>query len=250
MQIVTRKEAKLLGLKRFFTGVGCVNGHLSERAVCNGQCIICRKKHYDPSDARAYNAAYREENREKLKEYDRVRNDTEAHREGVRRYYYANRDQCLEKARARSKETRQQYYANRKSAFERNPERKIAAEQREREFRARNAVAIRARVSAWVLANRDKARAQRAKRRALKANTIPCWSNELDDLVWPEAADAARRRSIGKVKWHADHMIPLAGKTACGLHVATNCQVIPQPLNNQKRNRMWLTEPLEWLQHL
>lgn len=38
---LTIEEAKLLGLKRYHTGVVCAQGHGSERFVCNGKCVQC-----------------------------------------------------------------------------------------------------------------------------------------------------------------------------------------------------------------
>lgn len=36
---ISKKDAKAAGLKRFFDGTPCKQGHLSERHVINGQCI-------------------------------------------------------------------------------------------------------------------------------------------------------------------------------------------------------------------
>lgn len=41
MQIITRSEAKALGLKRYFTGKPCKHGHMSERKVCDSRCLTC-----------------------------------------------------------------------------------------------------------------------------------------------------------------------------------------------------------------
>lgn len=87
------------------------------------------------------------------------------------------------------------------------------------------------------------------KREAKQRNATPDWSDELDDFVWNEAANLVRsRKEATGIDWHADHMIPLAGYDACGLHVALNCQVIPALLNMRKRTKMIFTEPFEWLQ--
>ena len=42
MNIITRKEALCLGLKRYYTGKPCKHGHLSERLISYG-CITCNK---------------------------------------------------------------------------------------------------------------------------------------------------------------------------------------------------------------
>ncbi|MGL4297327.1 MAG: hypothetical protein ACRCTG_16585 [Aestuariivirga sp.] len=87
--------------------------------------------------------------------------------------------------------------------------------------------------------------------RIRKRGRVPVWFGEFDWLVWEEAADLVpKRRECTGISWHADHMIPMSGKTASGLHVHSNCQVIPAVLNLMKRNKMVLSEPLEWLAHI
>jgi|SRR5690349_10328282 len=41
MQIISRKEAKVQGLKHYFTGVACKRGHVNERYVSTGNCVDC-----------------------------------------------------------------------------------------------------------------------------------------------------------------------------------------------------------------
>ena len=43
-EIISRKDARLAGMKRFFSGETCPNGHVSERLVSNGTCIVCSKE--------------------------------------------------------------------------------------------------------------------------------------------------------------------------------------------------------------
>lgn len=51
----SREEAALLGLKRFYTGIPCRRGHLSERWVSTTGCLSCRKPPPGPqSPASAY----------------------------------------------------------------------------------------------------------------------------------------------------------------------------------------------------
>lgn len=104
---------------------------------------------------------------------------------------------------------------------------------------------------AWQAANPENLRANCSRRRSAKLNANPAWDAELTDLVAIEAADlCVKREAATGFEWHVDHMIPLQARTACGLHTWANLQVIPQSLNLKKHNKMRLTEPMEWLQHV
>jgi 5-methylcytosine-specific restriction endonuclease McrA len=44
LKIVTRAEARVSGLKRFFTGRLCKRGHIAERSTSNGTCFDCANR--------------------------------------------------------------------------------------------------------------------------------------------------------------------------------------------------------------
>lgn len=44
MEIISCKEAKLLGLSRYFTGKPCKRGHTEERLVSSRQCMACARE--------------------------------------------------------------------------------------------------------------------------------------------------------------------------------------------------------------
>ena len=44
MKIITRKEAQEKKLKRYFTGIPCSKGHISERHTINHSCIECNNE--------------------------------------------------------------------------------------------------------------------------------------------------------------------------------------------------------------
>lgn len=62
----TGKEARQLGLPRYFTGLLCKRGHLSERYSTGGHCVDCDNKRERPEEQRkaAVNRYY-EKNKEK-----------------------------------------------------------------------------------------------------------------------------------------------------------------------------------------
>lgn len=104
------------------------------------------------------------------------------------------------------------------------------------------------RLSSYRIKNPEKINVFSAMRRAAKRSRVPKWFGEFDAFVWNEAARLAmvRNKATGLI-WHADHMIPMRSSTASGLHVASNCQVIPAVLNLSKQSKMVLTEPYEWI---
>lgn len=46
MKIIRRSEANALGLKRYFDGIACPSGHISEKLVVNYTCIKCLHEKY------------------------------------------------------------------------------------------------------------------------------------------------------------------------------------------------------------
>lgn len=73
------------------------------------------------------------------------------------------------------------------------------------------------------------------KRRAAKINRTPKWA-DLDSIA-AFYASAKRITKATGIKHHVDHIIPLQGKLASGLHVADNLQIIPAKDNFSKKNR-------------
>lgn len=184
-RIISRKEAKALGLQRYFTGVPCSRGMIAHRQTSNWTCMCERCEEARLPAERAW--------------IDRNR---ESERSRLRAYHKAN----PEKSRAKSR--------------------------------------------AWKAANPEAAGNQTRVRRARKLNAIPAWFSELDELAMLESADVAvKRELVTGFGWHIDHMVPLAARQACGLHIAHNLQVIPAAMNQAKGRKMQLTEPGEWVRY-
>lgn len=67
MKIISRKEAKAAGLKRYFTRRPCKHGHVAERQVSDEHCVECKRakcaayRAAHPEKVKAYNAAHRKE---------------------------------------------------------------------------------------------------------------------------------------------------------------------------------------------
>jgi hypothetical protein len=75
------------------------------------------------------------------------------------------------------------------------------------------------------------------RRQANKIRATPAWANH---KAMQEFYRRARRLSeeIGSAH-DVDHIVPLQGKTVCGLHCEANLQVLPRTENRRKHNSRW-----------
>ena len=120
-RIVSRKEAKALGLARYFTGIPCKHGHIDERITKYCHCISCRDESlknrseyfraYNRSEkARAAKKSYEEVESNKIAKRDRARyrynSDKVKYREKAVNKYYKSRSRILENKSKRTKERR------------------------------------------------------------------------------------------------------------------------------------------------
>ena len=72
MEIISRKEAKEQGLKRYFTGKPCKRGHISERRVGDSTCCACStdivRKNYEQNkeEVLEQRREYYEQNKDRI----------------------------------------------------------------------------------------------------------------------------------------------------------------------------------------
>jgi 5-methylcytosine-specific restriction endonuclease McrA len=90
--VISRADAKAAGMKRYFTGKSCKQGHIAERAVVNGGCIVCWKLRYD-----AWRTANPEKGRESSAAWYAA--NTERVRANWAAYYANNHDAMLQRAK-------------------------------------------------------------------------------------------------------------------------------------------------------
>ena len=84
------------------------------------------------------------------------------------------------------------------------------------------------RISERISANRAGPNATSARRRAIKLNATPSWSNK-EEIKWIYA--------MCPKGYEVDHIIPLKGKNVCGLHTESNLQYLTPTENRRKGNR-------------
>ena len=79
--------------------------------------------------------------------------------------------------------------------------------------------------------------AWQALARAAKRNAVPKWINkDLKQEIQKFYVEARLKTRETGTKYEVDHIVPLMGKTVCGLHVPWNLRVITQFENRSKQN--------------
>lgn len=92
--IVTRTEARAAGLRFFFVGVVCPNGHVAQRCLKRGECVECR---------RAQKARHTAKYRDRKQANDRVRY---ANRKEEQRQYERERREHINQVRKKRDKTK------------------------------------------------------------------------------------------------------------------------------------------------
>lgn len=90
----------------------------------------------------------------------------------------------------------------------------------------------------WLAANPERAAENKARRKAIEKHAMPKWAdrNAIENIY----KQRIELEKVTEMQWHVDHIIPLQGKTICGLHIAENLQVLPATVNMQKSNKLLL----------
>jgi hypothetical protein len=113
--------------------------------------------------------------------------------------------------------------------YKANPEKKA-------EYYKANTEKLAAYAAAYRRANPHIRTALHAKRRATKLNATPAWADL--EAIKKIYSDCAFITQATGVQQHVDHIVPLQGKTVCGLHVHYNLQIIDASDNRHKSNRL------------
>ncbi len=130
MNIISRENAKLLGLKFYFTNKPCGKGHICKRYVSNYNCFKCanytgdlwyknnKEQKYETSEI------YRKNNLENYKKYSRNWNlkNSDERKKISKKYYTKNKEKILEKGRRYKKSNQEKHKEYSKKWREKNKE--------------------------------------------------------------------------------------------------------------------------------
>jgi 5-methylcytosine-specific restriction endonuclease McrA len=168
----------------------------------------------------AYDKEYRAKNAEKKKAYRAER-------------YAKNKDAVIAESKRRYEENKHNILSRRSQYRQANAD-KISDVNRL--WRGQNSEYLALKKAEWARNNPDKVRAISSKRRASELMATPSWA-DLDEITLVYKL-AVEMQECENRKYHVDHIIPLQGKTVCGLHVSWNLQILPAEQNLKKGNKL------------
>lgn len=113
---------------------------------------------------------------------------------------------------------------------------KAAIDARNKQWAAENKERKSAYGSAWAKENAGRVRAKVSARRFAKLNATPKWADKTEiERIYAEARRLTKETGIPH---EVDHIFPLKGETAVGLHVQYNLQILTMAENRRKSNSM------------
>lgn len=225
--IISRSEAKVAGLKHYFTNTPCKHGHLSKRRIDNNCCVEC---------CRLSSKLYNQKNQESISKYQIQYRSThkEEAAEYNRHYQRDNREQLdlyWANYRKRNKEYLNNYWRNRHHS---NSAYKNWYVRYRKQYYLTNRTIILSKAKYYRIHNPDKVAANTSQRRSSKNRAVPLWfEKELVDNIYTKAQELSNTLNCNI---QVDHIIPLNSPTVCGLHCWTNLQLLEQSLNGSKGN--------------
>lgn len=250
MELVSRKAAMAAGIKRYYTGEPCKNGHIAERSTANFGCLTCtsekRKKHYHINIARereksrilASTERYKEKKRIRRSDPEKRRAELDAARKRRNPSYTPKRqrfsvDASLPEAERKRIYARIYYHENkdkiRKISNKRAGKRKEYIRKWQREFNKTEegrAIAFMRKCIYRCLSNKtDRTYSLLGYSAEELANSIR--EKFLDGMTWENHG-----------QWHIDHIKPISAFIKDGI----NCPKIINSLDNLQP--LWAQENL------
>lgn len=210
-------------------------------------CVDCRRENANKGNAR-WRAAHPDEARQIARENKRKQREAgtdwasrnpDAAREYMREWADANREKVREHSRRNIAKYRA---ADPEKAREDYRRHQNARREAGTDWGSRNPEAVRESNRNWQKANPAKVRFHAMKYFTTKLKATPPWLTREHFKQMEAIYDAAVELSEATgTRYDVDHIVPLQGKTVCGLHVPWNLRVLTA-LENQRRPKFWSFE--------
>lgn len=194
-----------------YQGKPCKYGHSGVRYISNGNCIDCQKE-------RREDPAFRKANKLRRLEYPE--------------YYKLITTRKRVRQRKRRLENPEKYRLKIKIWRENNSEHYKSIRKKKR---LENPEYYRLAGRKWRQNNPEKHCLKQSIRRFKRKLCMPKWSDI--EKIKSYYIGAARLTKETGVKYSVDHIIPIAGKNICGLHVHYNLQILTVSDNSKKGNK-------------
>lgn len=231
----TRSEARRLGVKFYFTGKPCKNGHMANRYASGAGCVPCAKERQKRWIADNIDHV-REHRNAAMREYRKDPEFYERQRESDRR--------SQRKRYANNPVYRQRQIDNRKERAKR-PEVREQENARARERRANDPDQRRKEVESTMrwYSNPDRAEsvATYRSRQRTRRDLVSQLMEHLTEEEWEKVVTLELCRNElngdgdGRSVWHVDHILPVKHG---GLTVPWNLQLLPASDNIRKRDKV------------
>lgn len=232
--VISYEDAQKLGINRYFTGVPCKRGHISERTTDKRECVQCRDERAakwaieNPGKIRANKRKYYDANLDLVKERVRV-------------YAQANQDQVREyKRKYQAKNADEE--ADRLRKYRQDNASYVA--QYMRQYQDRNRLKIKYQKRQYRIAHPEVHRASSHNRRAREIGADGNYTAE-DVLAINERQNhkcfycgASTENS-----YHVDHYIALSKG---GSNFPENLRIACQPCNSKKHDK----DPIRFIAEL
>jgi hypothetical protein len=152
------------------------------------------------------------------------------------RRYLAKKDPAVAARMAASNKAYRERLKNDPAYAERLLERRRRAVERSAAWQKANPERAKANAKAIRHRHPEKEVAKVQRRNAAKLRAIPRWADM--GKIARHYANARYLTDVTGHQHHVDHIIPLRGKTVCGLHVENNLRAVPHFLNTRKGNKL------------
>lgn len=239
----SRGEAMAAGLRLFFTGKTCCNGHVEAQNVAGG-CLACSRERQQrkrdarsPEEREAHNAKVRPQKLEYMKKLLADPAKRKAIRARDSELYHANSDRRLRKKKADAERWARTDILSRQVKYARVC-RYIAARRSSPEGEDWYQANL-LRLKEWVRNNPGKVAARGRRYQAAKRGAVPAWTTpEMEAQIVALYESAVILSATSDEPFEVDHIVPICSKIVCGLHVPWNLQLLPSSENKKKGNRI------------